>query len=163
MKLLEVKDLHKEYYKDDKTSIKVLYNINFSIKKGECFVIIGPNGSGKTTILRILGLLELPTRAKIIYKGKDISKISRKDQVRYRRNLSFVKQKPVVRNTSVFNNIVYGLKVRGMKYREYVEIVNIIIDFVGLRGMENKNARDLSGGEMQRVVIAMNFVIEPKI
>ena len=163
IKLFEVKDLHKEYYKDDKTSIKVLSNINFSVKKGECFVIIGPNGSGKTTLLRILGLLELPTRAKIIYKGNDISKISRKGQVKHRRNLSFVKQKPVVRNTSVFNNIAYGLKVRGMKYREYVEVVNNIIDFVGLRGMENKNARDLSGGEMQRVVIAMNFVIEPEI
>ncbi len=163
MKLLEVQDLHKEYYKDDKTSIKVLSNINFSVKKGEIFVIIGPNGSGKTTLLRILGLLEFPTRAKIQYRGKDISKISRKEVVNYRRNLSFVRQKPVVRNTSVFNNIAYGLKVRGMRYRDYVENVNNIIDFIGLKGMENKNARTLSGGEMQRVAIAMNFVIEPEI
>ncbi len=163
MKLLSVKELNKEYYKDDKTSIKVLSNINFSVNKGECFVIIGPNGSGKTTLLRILGLLEIPTQGQILYKGKDISKISKKDQVNYRRNLSFVKQKPVVRNTSVFNNIAYGLRVRRMKYREYVEVVDDIIDFVGLRGMENKNARALSGGEMQRVAIAMNFVIEPEI
>ncbi|MFW9940325.1 MAG: ABC transporter ATP-binding protein [Candidatus Thorarchaeota archaeon] len=163
MKLFSVKELHKEYYKDDKTSIKVLSNISFSVNKGECFVIIGPNGSGKTTLLRILGLLEIPTQGEILYKGKDISKISRKDQVSYRRNLSFVKQKPVVRNTSVFNNIAYGLRVRGMKYREYVEVVDDIIDFIGLRGMENKNARALSGGEMQRVAIAMNFVIEPEI
>jgi tungstate transport system ATP-binding protein len=163
MKLLEIKDLHKEYFKEDKTSIKVLSNISFSIEKGECFVIIGPNGSGKTTLLRILGLLESPTRAKIKYKGKDIFKISKKEEVNYRRSLSFVRQKPVVRNTSVFNNIAFGLKVRGFKYNEYVEAVNSIIDFSGLKGMENKNARALSGGEMQRVAVAMNFVFEPEI
>ncbi|MFW9879574.1 MAG: ATP-binding cassette domain-containing protein, partial [Candidatus Thorarchaeota archaeon] len=163
MNLLEVKNLYKEYYKENKTAIKVLSNISFSVKRGECFVIIGPNGSGKTTLLRILGLLEDPTRANILYRGKDILKISRKEQVNYRRNLSYVKQKPVVRNTSVFNNIAYGLKIRGMRYREYVETVNSIIDFVGLKGMENENARALSGGEMQRVAIAMNFVIDPDI
>ncbi len=163
MKLLEVKDLHKEYYKDDKTSIKVLSNINFSVKKGESFVIIGPNGSGKTTLLRILGLLDLPTQGKILYRESDLTKTSRKEKIRYRRELSFVRQKPVVRNSTVFNNIAYGLKVRGMKYREYNDTVNNIIDLVGLREMENKNARTLSGGEMQRVAIAMNFVIEPKI
>ncbi|MFX0080956.1 MAG: ABC transporter ATP-binding protein [Candidatus Hodarchaeota archaeon] len=163
MELIQIKNLHKDYYKDGKTSIQVLSNINFSVKKGECFVIIGPNGSGKTTLLRILGLLESPTRAMISYKGENISRISRKEKVKYRRNISFVKQKPVVRNTSVFNNIAFGLKVRGMRYKEYVETVNNIIDFVGLKGMENKNARALSGGEMQRVAIAMNFVIEPEI
>ena len=58
MKLLEIRDLHKEYFKEDKSSVKVLSNINFSIKKGECFVIIGPNGSGKTTLLNSLAGLD---------------------------------------------------------------------------------------------------------
>ena len=163
MKLLEIKDLHKEYFKEDKKSLIVLSNISFSVEKGECFVIIGPNGSGKTTLLRILGLLESTTRGRIIHKGNDISKISKKEEVNYRRNLSFVRQKPVVRNTSVFNNIAFGLKLRGNKYNEYVEAVNTIIGFSGLKGMENKNARALSGGEMQRVAIAMNFIFEPEI
>ena len=78
MKLFEIINLHKEYFKEDKSSIKVLSNINFSVNKGECFVIIGPNGSGKTTLLRILGLLESPTQGKINYKGKDISTFSKK-------------------------------------------------------------------------------------
>ena len=163
MKLFEIINLHKEYFKEDKSSIKVLSNINFSVNKGECFVIIGPNGSGKTTLLRILGLLESPTQGKINYKGKDISTFSKKNKINIRRNLSFVRQKPVVRNTSVFNNIAFGLKVRGFKYNEYVEAVNSIINFSGLKGMENKNARALSGGEMQRVAVAMNFVFEPEI
>ena len=163
MDLLEIKNLHKEYYKEDKTSIKILSTISFTVQKGECFVIIGPNGSGKTTLLRILGLLESPTRGKINYKGKDISRFSKKEKINFRRNLSFVRQKPVVRNASVFNNIAYGLKIRGIKFNEYVEAVDTIIDFAGLKGMEDNNARALSGGEMQRVAIAMNFIFEPEI
>ncbi|NVM35942.1 MAG: ABC transporter ATP-binding protein [Candidatus Lokiarchaeota archaeon] len=163
MKLLEVKNLNKEFYKGDKSAIEVLSKINFSVKKGESFIIIGPNGSGKTTLLRIMGLLESPTLGQIFYDEKDLTKISRKEKVEYRRKFSFVRQKPVVRNTTVFNNIAFGPKVRGMKYDEYQQMVNEIIEFIGLKGMENKNARSLSGGEMQRVAIAMNFVINPEI
>ncbi len=163
MNLLEVKNLYKEFYKEDKSSIKVLSDINFSINKGECFVIIGPNGSGKTTLLRILGLLEPPTEGQILYYDKDLSNISRKKKVKYRRKFSFVRQKPVVRNTSVFNNIAYGLRARGMIWEEYINDVNDIIKLVGLKGLEKKNARSLSGGEMQRVAIAMNFVFSPEV
>ncbi|MFX1500656.1 MAG: ABC transporter ATP-binding protein [Promethearchaeota archaeon] len=163
MELLEIKNIHKEYYKEDKTVIKVLSNINFSVKKGECFIIIGPNGSGKTTLLKLMGLLELPTIGQILYKKKDLIKMSRKEKVKYRRKFSFVRQKPVVRNTSVFNNIAYGLKIRRMRRIDYRNEVNKIIQFIGLNGMEKKNARSLSGGEMQRVAIAMNFVINPEL
>ncbi|MHA2034938.1 MAG: ABC transporter ATP-binding protein [Promethearchaeota archaeon] len=163
MKLLEINNLEKEYYKSDKSIVRVLSNISFHVNKGECFVIIGPNGSGKTTLLRILGLLDKQTKGKLYFNGKDLQKISRKESVQVRRNFSFVRQKPVVRDTSVFNNIKYGLKIRGLKYEEYNERVNEIIEYVGLKGMEQKNARVLSGGEMQRVAIAMNFIVNPEI
>ncbi|MBY9021017.1 MAG: ABC transporter ATP-binding protein [Candidatus Lokiarchaeota archaeon] len=163
MKLLEVNNLEKEFHKSDKSVIRVLSNISFQIEKGECFVIIGPNGSGKTTILRILGLLDKPSKGKITLHGRDLGVISRKEKVNIRRKFSFVRQKPVVRNASVLNNIQYGLKIRGMKYEEYHDKVNEIIEIVGLKGMEHKNARTLSGGEMQRVAIAMNFIINPEI
>lgn len=163
MEILSVKNLSKEYPNNDQTNQSVLSDINFSIKRGECFAIIGPNGSGKTTLLRILGLLEPPTNGEIFYEGKQITKISKKEQISYRRKLSFVRQKPVVIDTSVFNNIAYGLKVRGEKKENITSKVNEIIDLVGLRGFEKQNARALSGGEMQRVVIAMNFVITPEL
>ncbi len=163
MKLLEIKNLSKEFYKGDKSIIKVLTDISFSVKQGESFVIIGPNGSGKTTLLRLIGLLDLPTQGSIFYNNEDLTSLSRKEHVKYRRKFSFVRQKPVVRGTTVFNNIAYGLKIRGIKFEEYKESVNEIIEFIGLKGMENKNARSLSGGEMQRVAIAMNFIIDPEI
>ncbi|MFX1574074.1 MAG: ABC transporter ATP-binding protein [Promethearchaeota archaeon] len=163
MKLIEVKNLDKEFYKGDQSSIKALSDINFSVKKGECFVIIGPNGSGKTTLLRLIGLLDLPTQGQIFYESKDLSKISRKGKVIYRRKFSFVRQKPVVRKTSVFNNIAYGPKIRGTKYKVYNKAVKEMIKFIGLEDIDNKNAKTLSGGEMQRVAIAMNFVINPEV
>jgi molybdopterin-binding protein len=163
MKLIEVKNLSKGFYKEDKSIIEVLSQINFSVKKGECFIIIGPNGSGKTTLLRLIGLLDLPTEGSIFYDNQDLTKISRKMKVKYRRKFSFVRQKPVVRSTTVFNNIAYGLKIRGNKFNDYKDSINQMIEYIGLKGMENKNARSLSGGEMQRVAIAMNFIVEPEL
>lgn len=163
MDIIKVQKLSKVFYKHNKSFINILSDINFSVNKGDCFVIIGPNGSGKTTLLRILGLLEPPSKGKVIYNGIDLGNISRKKKVAYRRKFSFVRQKPVVRNASVFDNIAYGLRTRGMKWEEYIDKVNDIIEFIGLKGFEKKNARSLSGGEMQRVAIAMNFVISPEI
>jgi len=163
MNLLELQNISKDYYKNDQSVQKVLSDINFSVKKGECFTIIGPNGSGKTTLLRITGLLEPPTKGKIYYSGKNITNLSKKEQVIYRRKFSFVRQKPTVLNTSIFNNIAYGLKVRNIAKNQRTSKVNEIIEIVGLKGLEKNNARNLSGGEIQRVVIAMNFVIGPEL
>ncbi|MHA1293690.1 MAG: ABC transporter ATP-binding protein [Promethearchaeota archaeon] len=161
--LLEVRNISKDFIRKDKTTQSVLTDISFSIKKGECFVIIGPNGCGKTTLLRILGLLEQPTKGTIIYNGKNITNLSKKKKIEYRRKFSIVRQKPIVLNTSVFNNITYGLKIREVKWEEILKRASKIIEKIGLKGMEHKNARTLSGGEMQRVAIAMNFIISPEL
>ncbi len=163
MKLINLQKISKTFYKGDNVELKVLSDISLSIKKGECFTIIGPNGSGKTTLLRILGLLENPTEGNIFFKGKDITNLSRKEAVSFRRKFSFVRQKPLVLNTSVANNIAYGLKVRGLEREEILSKVKEILEFIGLKGLANKNARSLSGGEIQRVAIAMNFVLPSDI
>ncbi len=163
MNLIELQNISKTFYKKDNTENTVLSDISFSVKKGECFTIIGPNGSGKTTLLRIIGLLETPTKGMIMYMGNIITNLSKKEIIQFRRKLSFVRQKPVVLNTSVANNIAYGLKVRGVGRDQIFSKVTEIVGLVGLRSLANKNARSLSGGEMQRVAIAMNFVVSPEI
>ncbi len=167
MILFEVENLVKEIpKKGDKKEPKVqriLSDLNFSVEKGECFIVIGPNGSGKTTLLRIIGLLQAPTSGKMRYLGKEITKLSKKEKVYYRRKISFVRQKPVVLNTTVFKNIAYGLRARGMDLNEFFPKVKNIIERVGLKGLESKNARSLSGGEMQRVAIATNFVLDSEL
>lgn len=163
LNLLEVQNISKDFFKNDDSLQNVLSDISFTVKKGECFTIIGPNGSGKTTLLRILGLVEDPTNGKIIYLGKEMTHLSRKEKTKFRRRISFVRQKPVVMNSSVEKNIAYGLKVRDVKEREIQQKTKKIIELVGLTGLEKKNARSLSGGEIQRVAIAMNFIIDPEI
>jgi len=161
--LIEVRNISKDYLTKEGLNKTVLSNIEFSIEKGECFIIIGPNASGKTTLLRILGLLEHPSKGKIFYQGNEITNLSRKKKTKFRRKISFVRQKPVVLNSSVYKNIAYGLKIRGFNEQEINKKVKKIIKIADLSGLENKNARTLSGGEMQRVAIAMNFVINPDI
>ena len=72
MSLISVKGLQKIFELKDKNIQKVLSNINFTVNKGETFVIIGPNGSGKSTLLKILGLIEPVTKGKIFYNQKQI-------------------------------------------------------------------------------------------
>ncbi len=164
MNLLEVQNISKDFFKNDDSIQNVLSDISFTVKKGECFTIIGPNGSGKTTLLRILGLVEDPTDGKILYLGKDVTtNLSRKEKTKFRRRISFIRQKSVVMNSSVERNIGFGLKVRGVKEREIQQKTKKIIEIVGLTRSEKKKARFLSGGEMQRVVIAMNFILDPEI
>ncbi|MFX1257667.1 MAG: ABC transporter ATP-binding protein [Promethearchaeota archaeon] len=163
MSIVKLQNISKTFYKKNNIAHIVLSDVNFSVKKGECFTIIGPNGSGKTTLLRILGLLEKPTGGKIFYDGKDITNLTKKEIVEYRRKFSFVRQKPVVLNTSVVNNIAYGLKIRNFEKEEIISKVKEIIDIVGLKPLANKNARSLSGGEIQRVAIAMNFILSPEV
>jgi len=148
MKLINLQKISKTFYKEDKVELKVLSDISLSVKKGECFTIIGPNGSGKTTLLRILGLLENPTEGNIYFAGKDITNLSRKETVTFRRKFSFVRQKPLVLNTSVANNIAYGLKVRGLERGEILSKVKEILEFIGLKGL---------------ATIAMNFVLPSEI
>ena len=163
MNIIQVKNLSKTFNQNGDNPQTVLSDVNFSVKKGECLSIIGPNGSGKTTLLSIMGLLLPPTEGKVLYKGKNITDLSKRKKVNARRNFSFVRQKPVVLDTSVYNNIAYGLRVRNVDRSQIYRRVNEIIDYVGLEGYEKKNARDLSGGEMQRVAIAMNFVLDPEV
>jgi len=163
LNLLEVQNISKDFIKNDDSIQNVLSDISFTVKKGECFTIIGPNGSGKTTLLRILGLVEDPTDGKILFLGKEMTNLSRKEKTKVRRRISFVRQKPVVMSTSVERNIGYGLKVRGVKEREIQQKTKKIIEIVGLKGLEKEKARSLSGGEIQRVAIAMNFILDPEI
>lgn len=163
MVIIENKGITKTFKREDDSYQKVLDDINFKVKEGECFTIIGPNGSGKTTLLKIMSLLEPPTDGRVIFNQKDITSLTKKDKVEIRRSFSFVRQKPVVLNASVYDNIAYGLKVRELDSQLIEHKVNKMIKTIELNGMENKNARSLSGGEMQRVAIAMNFVLDPDI
>ena len=156
MPIVEAVNLCKEY-----PGTKALENVNFKVEQGEVFAVIGPNGAGKTTLLRILDLLDTPTGGTMYFNSVAVDYA--KNLLAFRRHIGIVFQQTVLFNTSVFNNVSYGLKIRGENKRTRTKKVKEMLQLVHLEGFERKNALALSGGEAQRVALAQALIVEPEL
>lgn len=155
--MITIRDLSKRY--DGNT---VLKDINLDVPTHTVTAIIGPSGSGKTTLLRLIDLLEEPASGEILFDG--IGALTSEDaRLAMRRRMVIVFQKPVVFSGNVYDNVSYGLKIRGQGRRDMREKVFHALETVDLTGYENRRARTLSGGEAQRVALARAMVIEPEL
>jgi molybdopterin-binding protein len=151
----ELKDVTKRY--GDKT---VVDNVSLQIQQGEILALLGPNGSGKTTILKILAFLENTSGGEVKIEGETITS-KKEENARLKTTLVF--QKTTLFDTSVYNNIAYGLKIRKVSKEELDKSVRRALKLVRLEGFESRPARKLSGGEQQRVAIARALVLESKL
>ncbi|MGQ9788774.1 MAG: ABC transporter ATP-binding protein [Candidatus Hadarchaeaceae archaeon] len=140
--------------------VTALNNINLEVNRGEILTIIGPNGSGKSTLLRIMALLDCPVTGERIYDGKKIDMLN---ATKYRKEITMVFQKPVMFNTTVFENVAYGLRLRGLEKTELTRRVEKALNSVMLNGFGPRMAKKISGGEQQRVVLARALALEPKL
>ncbi|MHA1713782.1 MAG: ABC transporter ATP-binding protein [Candidatus Ranarchaeia archaeon] len=141
----------------------VLKGINLDIHEGEIIAIIGPSGVGKSTLLRLIDLLDAPSKGSIYYKGKNVTLTPTRTRIRARRKMGLVLQKPVVFNTTVYNNVSYGLRIRGIPSNQIRERVNNALNLLRITNISNKRATCLSGGEQQRVALARTIVTRPEI
>lgn len=157
MSFIEMVDLYQQREKRD-----ILKKVNLKIERGEVHALIGPTGAGKTTLLRLIALLDEPSAGRIFFNGADTA-CSDKERLQIRRRMAFVLQKPVVFNLSVYDNVAYGLKWRGIDSKLVHEKVNNILETVGVAEYTKRNARTLSGGEMQRVAIARAIATGPEV
>ena len=137
--------------------LEALKNINLVFDKGEVTALIGPNGSGKSTLLRIIAGLDRPTEGTIVVDGRP------RDPGELRNIATLVFQKSVSFNTSVYENLAYGLKIRRLSRSQVDEKIRDVLGMVGLEGFDRRRARRLSGGEQQRVSLARALVIDPEI
>jgi len=151
----ELRDVTKAYGK--KT---VIDTINLQIHEGEILALLGPNGSGKTTILKILAFIENPTSGEVKFHGETVN-FKNTEKVRLQSTLVF--QKTTLFGTSVFNNIAYGLKIRKVPKETRDREVKKALELVKLQGFEKRPARKLSGGEQQRVALARALVLKTKL
>jgi tungstate transport system ATP-binding protein len=140
----------------------VLRDINLDVDRGEVFAFIGSSGSGKTTLLRLAHLLDSPTSGKIRFDGADTD-ASESARLAMRRRMAMVFQRPVAFQASVFDNVAYGLNIRGIKGVERERRIRRALETVELSGFEKRNAQSLSGGELQRVALARAMVTEPEV
>ncbi|MCW4031542.1 MAG: ABC transporter ATP-binding protein [Candidatus Bathyarchaeota archaeon] len=134
--------------------------VNLQIREGEILALLGPNGSGKTTILKILAFIENPTVGEVKFQGKTVNF---KNTEKERLESTLVFQKTTLFGTSVYNNIAYGLKIRKVPKETRDIEVKKALEMVKLEGFEKRNARKLSGGEQQRVAIARALVLKTKL
>jgi tungstate transport system ATP-binding protein len=141
---------------------KILKDINLDIRRGEILTLIGPSGSGKTTLLRLIDLLDRPTTGRILFDGQDTAGTD-KERLAIRRRMGMVFQKSAVLNTTVAENVAFGLKFRGEETTQIPQRVTSALELVGLLGFEERRAVTLSGGEMQRVAIARAMVTRPDV
>ncbi len=141
-------------------SREVLKNVTLTINRGEIFALLGPSGAGKTTLLRILDFFEKPESGAVVFDGMQLNF---HDGNKVRRKMSMLFQTPAVFNATVFDNVAYGLKVRGIDKMIIEKKVGDALNIVGLSGMEKQRARTLSGGEAQRMAFARAIVYEPEI
>jgi tungstate transport system ATP-binding protein len=152
--LYELKNLVKEYGGREVVRVDSL-----AIKRGEIFAIVGPSGAGKSTLLRLLDFLELPTQGMLSFDGHTVNGVIPPLSIRRRSTTVF--QRPVLLNSSVSDNVSYGLRIRGQRY--WQKQVAEAIEMVGLKEFAKAPARTLSGGEAQRVALARALVIEPDV
>ena len=145
-------------------SHEVLRDINLTVKKGEVISIIGSSGSGKSTMLRCVNLLETPTDGRILFEGKDIADKSMKLS-QYRAKVVMVFQQfNLFNNMSVLANCTIGpRKVLKMKKAEANDVAMKYLELVGMSAYVNAKPRQLSGGQKQRVAIARALAMSPEV
>jgi len=131
------------------------------VSDGEILVLIGPNGAGKSTLLQTLSAVLKPTRGDISFRGNKIG--TDIPLLAYRRKLAMVLQEPLLFDTTVYNNVASGLKIRGMKRDEIEPIVRDALERFGIAHLRDRSARTLSGGEARRASIARAFATNPEV
>ncbi|NJM53347.1 MAG: ABC transporter ATP-binding protein [Blastocatellia bacterium] len=162
--MLEAINLSKTYTSDG-TDYEVLKNINLKINEGDCVAIIGKSGSGKSTLMHLLACLDSPSVGKIEFENNDVSALSERERDLLRNEkFGFVFQQFFLNGRdTVLENVVFPLRIRGTTQYKMVRAAMDALEAVDLKDKDDKKAKDLSGGEKQRVCIARALVGNPKI
>lgn len=149
-----------------KTGVTIAVDdVSFEVERGKIYVLIGMSGSGKSTVVRCLNMLNRPTAGNVLFEGNDIEKYSKKELREFRRrHISMVFQSfGLMSHRDILGNVCYGLEVRGVKKEDREKRAMEMIKMVGLDGWERKKIDSLSGGMRQRVGIARALANDPDI
>ena len=139
--------------------VTAVNRVTFSVKEGELMALLGPSGGGKTTVLRMIAGLEVPTSGDLFIRGERVNDLS----VR-KRNIGFVFQNyALFKSMNVFKNIAFGLKIKKWKRADIKARVGELLELFGLQGLERRYPHQLSGGQSQRVAIARALAPKPGV
>ena len=156
--IIEIKHLGKTFGKNE-----VLKDINFSIKEGDVTCIIGASGSGKSTMLRCINLLETPTSGEILFKGNDITKEKNVAAYRAKVGMCFQSFNLFSNMTALKNCMVGPMKVLKKSKQEAEQDALFFLTKVGMAPFIKAKPKQLSGGQQQRVAIARALAMHPDV
>lgn len=164
MSLVEVKDLYK-IYNPGENEVRALDGINLTVEKGEFLAIVGQSGSGKSTFMNMIGLLDIPTSGTYLLDGVDVSSMT-DDELSEIRNkeIGFIFQGfNLISSLSAVENVELPLVYRGMKKEERHKLAIDALERVGLSHRLNHLPKQMSGGQQQRVAIARAVAARPPV
>ncbi|CAH2600367.1 sn-glycerol 3-phosphate ABC transporter ATP binding subunit [Rhodovastum atsumiense] len=154
MTSLVLQDLRKSF-----GAVPVLHGIDLTMAAGEMLVIVGASGCGKSTLLRLVAGLETPTGGRILLDGRDVAGLDPAE-----RDIAMVFQNyALYPHMTVFDNMAYGLRIRGLPRPEIRREVEQAAEMLGLTPLLERKPRQLSGGQRQRVAMGRAIVRRPKL
>lgn len=165
MAIIKLEGIEKVYRTADIETV-ALENVNISIEKGEFVSIMGPSGCGKSTLLNIIGLLDKPTKGKVLINSRNMTGLTDRELSRFRNeNLGFIFQSfHLIPSLNVMQNVALPLSYRsGEKGSERRRRVKDVLERLGLGNRLNHLPSQLSGGQCQRVAIARAIAGNPEI
>src|SRR5438132_6986728 len=151
---IELKNVTKQF-----GGVAAVNNVSFTVNEGELMALLGPSGGGKTTVLRMIAGLEMPTSGDVFIRGQRVNDVSVRE-----RNIGFVFQSyALFKNMNVFKNIAFGLKIKKWKRADIKARVHELLELFGLQELERRYPHQLSGGQRQRVAIARALATKPGV
>lgn len=154
-------------YKTEELEVMALQGLDFEIYKGEIMAVIGKSGSGKSTLMNIIGGLERPTAGKIIVDGVNLADMTENEMNRYRKDkVGFVWQnssRNMLPYLTALDNVVNAMNFTKRSRKQKIERAKMLLQMVGIDHKADNYPGQMSGGEQQRVAIAIALANEPEI
>lgn len=161
---IKLQDLKKTYISKEGTEIKAVNEVSLDIPENKIFGIIGKSGAGKSSLVRLISLLETPDSGSVYYGEKRVDNLPKKELIEQRRKIGMIFQNfNLFTSRTAGKNIAYPLEICGTKKDKIAEKVKEMLKLVGLEDRENAPISTLSGGQKQRIAIARALATNPDI
>ena len=163
--LIELKDVYKIYGEGLESEVRALDGVSLSIEKGEFVAIVDQSGSGKSTMMNVLGCLDIPTRGDYHLNGVDVRELSDRELSAIRnKEIGFMfQQYNLIQNLTVLENVELPLIYQGVNMDDRRDMAMVALERVGLSGRVKHKPTEMSGGQQQRVAIARAIATHPPI
>ncbi len=163
--LIDIQDLYKIYNEGQESEVRALDGVSLQIDRGEFVAIVGASGSGKSTMMNVLGCLDIPTHGRYDLDGTDVTSLSDRDLARIRnREIGFIFQGyNLLQDLDALDNVILPLIYRGTSIFEREEIAMAALERVGMDERAHHRPSQMSGGQQQRVAIARAIATHPPI